>query len=614
MTTAHRGLIGVAGLLWALQGCFNPSPPAGVFCAPDGWCPDGQRCEPFTWMCVVGDDTLDAGVPWSDASWPWPPPDAFPWPETDGGGLLMGIDQALISYGPVNIQIPQVLVTFVKPASLSEVAGFFVQTEQLGPALFVGVDPNLGGTRLQVGDRVSFRILEMSDAYGLPMAVYIDSVVIHARGESESPLLQDVTNAEDLVYNAYLYAAELVRATIRVENFFANDELGFASCQVSTNAVFDESFRLRVPETLQDVARLEIGCTLEVAATPLWRYYNQSHLLAYDLGDFRDVDCPPPRVEAVTAVTSTELRIELSRAVEPATVASNGSQFVFDGGITATSATASGRVVTVTTTQQVEGQLYSLTVDQSVQDIFGKGMEAGSSFGFQGGRTRATVRINEVKANIAPGCDLVELRVVDPGNLFGFDLRVQNSTVLTFGSVQVARNDLVVVHFDSNDASCRRAGSQNETDAENQQPRSDYPANFDNAYDWYTASQGPAAGPSVLVMRDEEDRILDAVLLTDGLMQDTSAQTENAAALVVSAGQWQSQGGGVPPGGFVDAAFHDSAATGIDADLADVTNGFDALDGQRSVQRSGNADSDRKGDWATAVHTFGAPNAGQSPL
>jgi hypothetical protein len=611
MTTAHRGLIGIAGLFWALQGCFDPSPPAGVLCAPDGWCPDGQSCDPFTWMCVAG-TTPDAGTPWNDSGWPWLP-DAAPW---NDGGLRTGIGEALISYGPVDIQIPEVLVTYVKPAATFEPAGFFVQSEQYGPALFVGVDPDLGGTRLQVGDRVSFRIFEMLDIDGLPMASYIDDVVIHGRDESVDPLIQDITYISDITFNLDLYAAELVTSTFRIDGNFSSDDSGLVSFQISTNGVLGYPFfRLRLPDTLHDLARLESDCVLEVATTPVWRYYEGLHLLAYELSDFRNVDCPVPDIEAVTVESGTVLRIELSRAVDPATLAPDGSQFAFDGGLTATSATASGRVLTITTTEQVDGQSYALTIDPSLHDVFGKGRPPDNVIFFSGVRSRARVRINEVKANIEPGCDLVELRVVEPGSLSGFDLRVQNSLVLTFASdLTLERNDLVVVHFDSSDGSCRRSGSSNETQAANEQPRSVYPANFDTAYDWYTPNAGPADGPSVLAVRDDEDRILDAILLTDGLMQDTSSLTENAAALVVSAGQWQSQSGGVPAGGFVDAAFHDSAAPGIKVDPANVTGGFGALDGLSSVQRSGNADTDRRGDWATAVHTFGVANAGQSPL
>jgi hypothetical protein len=613
MTTAHRGLIGIAGLLGALQGCFNPSPPAGALCAEDGWCPSSQRCDSFTWTCVSA-GTPDAGTPWVDSGWPpWPPPDsAVPWPDA---GRLVGIENALISYGPVDIEIPQVLITYVKPSIEGDFAGFFVQSAPEGPALFVGVDPNLSGTRLAVGDRVSFRVLEMSDIAGLPMAAFIDSVVIHRRGEDARTLLQDITYIGDITYNPYLYAAELVSVAFAIEADVAPDGSGFVTGQVATGGISgDARLRLRMPESLQDVAALEPGCALTLSATPLWRYWDESHLLAYTLADLRQVDCPAPRIVDVTAETSTQVRIVLSRGLNASSVRPDGAQFVFDNGVTATAATVDGRVVTVTTTPQADGQLHTLTIAASVQDVFGKGMAApGNSFQFVGARTRAGVRINELKANITPGCDLVELRITQDGNLSGFELRVQGGTVLTFGDVRVARNDLVVVHFDSLDAACNRNGSGNETQSVNEQPRSTFSSNFDTAYDWYTFNQGPVVGAGVLAVRDDQGRVLDAVLVTtSNLLQDTNIQTEDAALEVSSAGEWQTQGGGVPPTGFVDAAFHQNAVTGIDADPVNISTG--TLDGKRSVQRSGNADSHRAGDWATAAHSFGLPNAGQTPL
>jgi hypothetical protein len=613
MTTAHRGLIGIAGLLWGLQGCFNPAPPAGAICAGDGWCPSGQYCDQVIWRCLPGSPG-DAGTPWGpDAFWPWPPFDAGV-PDAARGE---GIEAALGSLGPVDILIPEVLITYVKPAAgENEPAGFFVQGEPEGPALFVGVDVNLGSARLAAGDRVSFRIGYMDDLYGVPMAQNIADVVLHERGQDTSALLQDVTDVVDVAYSPQLYTSELVRAAFTVDGNMYADGLGFVTAQVWTDVVYGEDwFRVRLPEALeQDVIGLEGGCLLYLAGSPLWRSYDQVLFLVHSMSDLAAVDCPEPYISLITVESGTQLRIELNRALDPASVAPDGSQFTFDDDLQATSAVVSGRFLTLTTTPQNPGQLYTLEVASSVNDVFGKSLPAGNGFVFEGGRSRASVHINELKLNIVPGCDLVELRVVSPGSMAGYDLRSQNTTVLTFGDLQVDTNDLVMVHFDATDASCRRAGSLNETAAPGEQPRSDFPANFDTAYDWYTNYQGPAVAPGVLALRDDQDRIIDAVLVTDSSSQDTTLQTESAAELVVLADEWHTPSGTVPPDGFVDAAFHDNAVPGVDVDEVSVTQGFGALDGARSLQRSRNADNDHAGDWTTAVHSFGAVNAGQSPF
>lgn len=613
MTTAHRGIIAIAGLLLALPGCFDPSPPAGVLCAPDGWCPSPQRCDTFTWMCVGGGPEIDAGSPWIDA-WipPWPPPDAWvpPWP--DGGTSGTGIELARQSYGPVDIRIVRALVTYIKPESELDPGGFFVQEQFEGPALFVALIPNFGGTRLAVGDVVSFRIFEMGEVYGAPSAMFIDNIVIHERGRDVGTLVQEVSST-DLVTNIYSYHSELVSASVLIESDMQFDATDTLSAQVSTDAViFNESLRVRVPTTLQDVVGLEYGCRLRVAATPVWTDYLNIYFLLHAASDLVDVDCPPAGVSNLTAEIGTELRIEFNRALDPSTVAPDGSQFTFDNGLAATSAAVSGRVVTVTTTPQVQGQSYTLTIAAGVRDIFGRDVGP-VSYSFDGGRSRADVRINEVKLNVFPGCALVELRVVEPGNLLGYDLRFNSSIARTFGSLEVRRDDLVVVHFGGTSGICRRSGSGDETLAPDELPRSMYASNFDGAFDWYASRVGTIE-PSVLYIRDDQDRILDAVMLTDGVSQTTEAPLVNAAALVAQANQWFDESGSLPTDGFVDGVFHLNAVSGIDVDGVSVILGFEELDGKRSIQRTGNDDNDHKGDWGTAVHSFGALNPGQSPL
>lgn len=614
MTTAHRGLIGIAGLFWGLQGCFNPAPPVGTTCAPDGWCPSGQYCDLSTFLCMPSDG-LDAAQPWwPDGGTPWPPFDAAePWPDA---GPLVGIEAALNSYGPVDILIPDVLITYVKPGNDYEPPGFFVQENSEGPALFVGGEVDRVGARLAVGDRISFRIGNMLYLYDTPMAESISDIVIHARGEDTSALVQDVTNTTYVAYSAHLYTSELVSVAFLIDGTFMPDGLGFVTATISTDSVYGEPwFRVRVPEDLQqDVLGLEPGCMVHLQATPVWRYYEQVQFLIQDTSVYWGVFCPETDIVSATAESATELRLELSRAIDPATVAPDGSQFTFDGGLQATSAVVSGRFITVTTTPQNEGQRYAIAIKHDLQDVFGRSVrDAGWSF--TGERSRPLVRINEIKLNIEPGCDLVELRAVTAGSLAEYNLRSQTTTVLSFSNLVVNPGDLVVVHFDGNDGSCRRNGSVNELTSPAEQPRSEFPANFDTAYDWYTNFQGPAHTPGVLALRDDQDRILDAILFKDSTSTYTAVPTESAAELVSLAGEWVTPAGTVPPGGFVEAAFLDNAVPGADIDEVNVAiGGFDELEGARSIQRRDNADSNHAGDWTTAVQTFGVANTGQSPF
>jgi hypothetical protein len=88
----------------------------------------------------------------------------------------------------------------------------------------------------------------------------------------------------------------------------------------------------------------------------------------------------------------------------------------------------------------------------------------------------AVVRINEVNANIASGCDLIELRVVAGGTL--------DST-----------NDFIVVHTGATNSTCKPASCATSAMASKvDSPSALCSTNFDAAFDWYsTCSHSMAA-------------------------------------------------------------------------------------------------------------------------
>lgn len=379
MKAAHRnltGLIGIGSLLWALHGCFDPSPPAGVLCAQDGWCPPPQVCDQQIWMCVGNASQItDAGW-WSipDAVEPpwWIPDAGVPLPVPDAMSTLQGIESARAAPdGPTYIEISRALITYVKPAVDNEPAGFFVQRDAAGPALLVAVDPAALGAPLAAGDRVSFTALEM-DTYGAMRAVTaLGEIVVHSRGNEILGLVQDISGETELLYELASYEGELVSVRFEVVGLMSPDDEGFMASQIATSGISDSSmFRLRVPTTVQALAGLEPGCEVSLVATPLWRTSVTAKVTAWRFDELQLVLCPAPRVESVTAASNTEVRIELNRAVDLDTVLPDGSQFTFDNGLLATAASASERYVTVTTTPQTPGLLYTVTVAGSVVDVF----------------------------------------------------------------------------------------------------------------------------------------------------------------------------------------------------------------------------------------------------
>jgi hypothetical protein len=623
MNIVRRSLTGIPrpaiarlglGLLGALSGCFNPTPPANVLCAPDGWCPSGQTCDMNRWLCVPEGQIPDAGTwPWIDSGWPWPPPDSYyPWPDA---GLGEGIPAALAApWGPTFIQIEQVLVTYVTPGSDAEPEGFFVQLDPAGPAMFVAQSPSFPGVRLAAGDRVSFVVYQMGGLYENSVAEAVGELVVHSRGNDVSVLVQDVSYVTDLPYNAYPYASELVSANLHLTGSFFEDGYGFVIAPVSTNEYSgDGLLYLRMLPALQQEVGIERDCYFRVDGVPLWRYWSESSFPVYDAAELQDLWCPAPDIVWIQADTNTSVQVELSQPLDPTTVLLDGSQFTI-AGLTVTGVALDGRFLTITTSSQTAGQTYALEVDDSVRDRFGSMVNLNDNTTFVGEGPRARLRVNEVKANIVPSCDLLELRAVQGGSLEGVRVTEQGATVHTFGSLLVATNDIVVVHFNSFSAQCNPGRSPSETTSVNQRPRVVFGANFDTAYDIYAAGPGLEIAPHTIAVYDQNGGMVDIVLVTDGSGVAPDAESEREAEDAADAGEWRPQSGSVPPGGFRGATFREHAAPGLESDQVTVVNGWSALAGQDSVQRSGNADSNHKGDWVTAPNTFGLPNAGQSPL
>jgi len=620
MNTARRSLTGIPRpgiaslgiLLGALSGCFNPTPPANVLCAPDGWCPSGQTCDPNRWQCVPDGQIPDAGG-WIDG-WPWPPPpdSYYPWPDA---GLGEGIAAALAApWGPVYIPINQVLVTYVKAPLGFEPEGFFVQGDLYGPAMFVGMSPRFAGVQLAAGDRVSFRVYEMGGLYEPSIALAVGELVVHSRGNDVSALVMDVSTAFDLTSDTRSYVAEMVRADLLVQGDFYDDGNGLRIAQVATETISgDWALVVRLPLPLLQQVGLEIGCSFRVDGVPLWRYWSEAIFPVQNLSELHDVSCPQPQIRTATADTNTSVQLELSRNLDPATVQADGSQFTIDD-LQVTAAALDGRFVTLTTTPQTPGQFYTVEVATGVRDIFGASVTSSSTSTFEGAAPRARVRINELKANIAPSCDLLELRVTEGGTLDDVTITEHGEAIYTFGNLQVATNDIVVIHFNGFSTQCNPGRSPNETQAASQHPRVVFGANFDTAYDIYLPAVGLETTPHTIGARDHLSRLLDIVLVVGSLAFGPDEDSQEDAASAAEAGEWRAQNGSVPPGGFWGDSFSTHAAAGLDVGPVSIVTGWSALDGQPSVQRSSNADSNHKGDWTTAPHSFGLLNAGQSPL
>jgi hypothetical protein len=217
----------------------------------------------------------------------------------------------------------------------------------------------------------------------------------------------------------------------------------------------------------------------------------------------------------------------------------------------------------------------------------------------------ASVRINELNANITGGCDLVELRVMASGSMQGFQLWQRTTSILTFGALTVATNDIIIVHVNSASATCNPANSGNETSNKGEFPGFIYPANYDDAWDWYSTSTSLTNTDNVFTLYDDSGVIMDAVLAANAATGTVSAASESQASVVAADGQWTMVGGGVPAGGFVDDDFRAHAVLDLDA-TGTAKSG-------PSIARIDNSDTQTKADWnGTQAQSWSFLNPGQS--
>jgi hypothetical protein len=509
----------------------------------------------------------------------------------------------------LDLAIQHVVVTYLKPELgnvTNDPAGFTIQRDPDGPALFVSVDPATLDPVPEVGDVVSFTITTMGTVGLQRRAQEIADYTRISQGANVAGLSQDVSAAIDLVTAVDNYDSELLNVTGTLATAFAASGSGFRRSQLDTAGISGEpNLQLRAPITLIDATDMVEGCTITVSNVPMSRFNAQAQIVVFAASDFTLSNCPAPVVESAAAISATQVRVTFSRNIDPASVTADGSQFTFDNGLVASAASVSGKTVTVTTNAQTPRDAYTVTVASTVTDLQGSGVAAPNSATFIGFVTPAVVRINEVNANIAQGCDLVELRVVSGGSMNGLRLteRTGGAGILnfTFPDFDVLTNAIIVVHLNATSATCNPNNATQETVTPLDQPALTFSGNFDTAFDFWIPVSGLVATTNVLILRNSANDIVDAVFLTNGTTAPAAA-TLTAAATVGAANQWD------PAQAAYDANFHDVAVPGLGATGTTASG--------TSIQRLDNTDDNNRQDWtaAPAASSFGLLNPDQTPF
>ncbi|MBJ6764952.1 Ig-like domain-containing protein [Myxococcaceae bacterium JPH2] len=417
-------------------------------------------------------------------------------------------------------------VTYIKPATGADVAGYFLQAEATGPAMFVAASP---GT-LVVGDRVNLKVGAATTLSGVIKAAgTITGLTVISQGHPVRSL-NTVTPAgltvdrsgdpsTELLDKADTYFGTLVRLKGSENGATASSGSGHVAFTFQTTGINNANLKIRVPDTIAASISFADTCKLTLASGPVWKFTSttgtppvtttQVQASAYFRSELTDITCPAPKAVSAIAVSSSEVKVTFDRAIDAASITDAATQFTFNNGLQAVSATVSGKDVTVKTGEQVGGTSYTVTVANSVKDILGGAVAAPGTATFKGYRVPAVLMINEVNPNVSASRDLIELLVVSGGTTDAITLVQESTSVATLATlpdVNVATGDYIVVHLTptaaQGDATASETASKSEITAT---------TNFPNAWDFVAGATNLTFSNQVVRLKSASGSTLDAV-------------------------------------------------------------------------------------------------------
>ncbi|MCP3145223.1 chitobiase/beta-hexosaminidase C-terminal domain-containing protein [Pyxidicoccus xibeiensis] len=425
--------------------------------------------------------------------------------------------------GPASLPVEGAIITYVKPGVgnlTNDPAGFFLQAERTGPALFVEVDPTQLFPPPQAGMRVNVIVSSKWISGGM-VRTNISSYSVQSSGFPLSTFIQDVSNV-DLPSVVWGYEAELITLNGTVTGAFFSAGTGHSQASLATAGVPEGStsaisFRLRMVETVREQLDVTQGCTVSIVS-PLWVFVNLTSMATqpsvWEASQVTSLTCPGPKVTSAQATGQGTVAVRFDRKLDPASILASGSQFSIPG-LPVTGATLiNSREVWVSTGAQVPRQAYTVTVAATVRDTRGIGVSSmGNASTFRGWVTPAVLRITEVAPGVTFGRDLVEFFVLQGGTTEGMtlvDLSTSSTPLATLPDVTVATGDLIVMHLNP-DRTPGVDAPASETFSKTEFPQFTYASNYDSAWDFQGGTSGVSQGNRVLRIRDSLGNTQDAL-------------------------------------------------------------------------------------------------------
>ncbi len=496
----------------------------------------------------------------------------------DGGALSLPIDNAI--------------VTYVRPVIGSDVAGFFVQAEKTGPALFVAVDPATLSPAPVPGDQVSFVVTSAALASGMHEATSVTTFTRTAQGTDLSTLLQDLSTASDTVSNVDGYEAEYITLGATLAVGFSASGTGFEQAQITTTGLTGNAalnLRLRLPTTVVNTTYVDSGCKVTVTGV-MFRLGGVAQPSGYVTADLSSLTCNAPQVKSAVAASNTSAIVTFDHTIDSATLLADGSQFTFDNGLTASAATAtSATQITVTTSTQVTSTIYTVTAASSLKDKLGTGIDGTKNHAsFSSFSTIATLQLNEINPAITSSLDLVELLALTSGNVTGITLEqdiASKTTLATLPTLAVTAGDLIVVHLGATTATTETGSQSDCSDA----------SCYAGAWDVKGGGAGITYSGRVLVVRSPSSVIQDAAAFYTG--SPPSGFSSDVMSL-------QSSGVWLP----ADCAGFPCNTNTLAETVSVVWTGCGSSASGSSVARKTNVDTSYAADWAVGSSSFGSTN------
>ncbi|MEO7110569.1 MAG: hypothetical protein ABI183_09040 [Polyangiaceae bacterium] len=500
---------------------------------------------------------------------------------------------------PVTISLPidHALVTYVRRAVAPDPAGFFLQAEQTGPAVFVAIDSSSLSPAPVAGDDVSMTVTSVTNVASLHEILAVSGFKINSHGNAIAPLLRHVSTSTDLVTKLDNYESEYIELDGFVAEKFGGSG-GSVSAEITTAAFASptSTLQLRLPPDVQTHFDIQAACQFSLTGN-MWRFGKNAEPSGWENADLTTMECNAPKVFSAVGASPTTVNVVFDRNIGASSLLAAGSQFaITDTADAGAGPTVSGavlqsdlRTVTLTTSTQNALEPLTVTVASTLEDVLSKGVDAThNTANFVGFVTPATLQFNEMNPNLSGAThDLIELVVLTDGNLVGTTI-VENlvaSKVLlaTLPNLQVVAGDIVVVHLQADfpDGGVDLITNETTTKADCSLPNC-----FPNAWDVSDTAHGQSG-------MTNSTRVL-AIKLPNGQIEDgISWHNNNAAATnffnetnaLIDAGMWESCGG--------TYCTDSDAAVGISFNF----QGVDNKPAGKDVQRIGATNTHSRADW-----------------